>query len=469
MGTILLKVLVGAMAGLVCWAIFEPMAPAISGGADWARWEQMFTLSLGAIVGLAIGLINGYLQGGKVHTLRGALLGFLFGAIGSSLGYGIGGTLAMGSHLPPQTPPWRILALAPIGAFLGLAIGASTLNVRRMIQGLIGGAIGGAVGAGLFDLIGSVLASSQLTLKGVQAGVTGEVGGPSRAIYAVLMSAAIALFIGIVERVSRSAWVRLTLGRNEGKEWVLDAGQNFIGRSERANIPLFGDMNVAPMHACIVRQGANQFLLADGGSPMGTFLNGQRVQQAPLFHGAIITVGSYNLEFLVKNQKAPVRGPEAYPGQAYPIGGQGYGAPGPGPIQGHPQPVPGYGQQPVGPMQAPQAPMQGSMPTAAYPAAPAPQAPATAFTLTALDGPLSGQRFPVSGPMDVGREGSPIPLSFDSQTSRRHASLKPDTMGLMVTDQGSTNGTFVNGQRVQSQTLRSGDLLKIGATTFRVD
>lgn len=466
MGTILLKVFVGAVAGLVCWAIFEPMAPSVPGGDAWARWEQMFTLSLGAIIGLAIGGVNGLLQGGKVHTIRGALLGLLFGAIGSTLGYGLGGTLASISHLPPQTMPWRILALTPLGACLGLAIGASTLNVRRMIQGFIGGAIGGAIGSGLFDIIGTALASFQLATKGIQAGVTGEVGGPSRAIYALVMGAAIALFIGIVERLARSAWVRLTLGRNEGKEWVLDAGQNFIGRDERANIPLFGDPNIAPMHACIVRQGPGQFLIADGGSPMGTYLNGQRVQQAPLFNGAIITVGSFNLEFLMKNQAAPVRGPEAYPGQGYQLGGQGYAAP-----QGQPNPLPqnpGYGVQPVTPQYPTQQPPQPQYPVT-QPTQMAPIPATASFTLTAMDGPLMGQRFPISGPTDVGREQPAIPMSFDSQVSRRHATLVPDAMGLAVTDLNSTNGTFVNGQRVQSQTVRSGDLVKIGATTFRVD
>ncbi|MBC8066359.1 MAG: FHA domain-containing protein [Chlorobia bacterium] len=455
MGTILLKVFVGAVAGLVCWAIFEPMAPSPN-TRDWATWEQLFTLSIGAIVGLAIGGVNGLLQGGKIHTIRGSVLGLIFGAIGSSLGYGLGGSLAQLSHLPPQTMPWRMVALTPLGAFLGLAIGASTLSWRRAIQGFIGGAIGGAIGSGLFDIIGTMLASFQLAAKGIQAGVTGEVGGPSRAIYAIVMGAAIALFIGLVERLARSAWVRLTLGRNEGKEWVLDSGQNFIGRGESCQIPLFGDANVMPNHACIVRQGPGQFLIADGGSPIGTYLNGQRVQQAPLFHGAVITVGSFNLEFLLKNQRAPVRGPEAYPGQAYQLGGQGYG--------GQPvPPQPGVAATPQYPTAQPQYP--ASQPTTQMAPAPAP----TVITLTALDGPLSGQRFPISSPMELGREQSAIPMSFDSQVSRRHAQLIPDSMGLTVTDLNSTNGTFVNGQRVQSQTVRSGDLVKIGATTFRVD
>jgi pSer/pThr/pTyr-binding forkhead associated (FHA) protein len=38
-----------------------------------------------------------------------------------------------------------------------------------------------------------------------------------------------------------------------------------------------------------------------------------------------------------------------------------------------------------------------------------------------------------------------------------------------LADLGSTNGTYVNGQRVLSATLKPGDLVRIGATTFRVE
>ena len=105
-----------------------------------------------------------------------------------------------------------------------------------------------------------------------------------------------------------------------------------------------------------------------------------------------------------------------------------------------------------------------SNPTVAY----TPQ-PMGGIGLIAMDGPLSGQRFGVAGPMDVGREASGIPMSFDTMASRRHANVAPQPGGLVVTDLGSTNGTYVNGQRIHSQTVRPGDLVKIGATTFRVE
>jgi pSer/pThr/pTyr-binding forkhead associated (FHA) protein len=91
------------------------------------------------------------------------------------------------------------------------------------------------------------------------------------------------------------------------------------------------------------------------------------------------------------------------------------------------------------------------------------------FALLALDGPLAGQRFGVVQPIDVGREASAIPLGFDSGVSRRHVRLSADIGGVVVQDLGSTNGTFVNGQRVQQATAPVGTLIKVGATTFRVE
>jgi pSer/pThr/pTyr-binding forkhead associated (FHA) protein len=495
MGQLLLKMLVGAVAGLVIWLIFEPMAPAL-GGARWATWELQFVLCLGLAIGLTVGGLNGWIQGSRAHILRGAGLGFVFGGIGAPLGYQIGGGIAtsmfggaifVGDAAMPTKMLARFIALAPIGIFLGGAIGASTLTSKRAIQGMIGGFIGAGIGGLVFDPFGRVLSSMSVATSGVQTGGAVETGAPSRALYACLIGGLIALFIGIVDLVARSAWVRLVLGRNEGKEWPIDASQTFIGRNERAGIPLFGDPNIAPMHACITKQGST-YAISDGGSPMGTYVNGQRIQSAPLFHGASIQVGSYQLQFLMKHGAAPVRGPENF-NQAYAIQNQpvGAGAPyGAQPVayptqqmpspQGGPPPGSLYGSAPTQAMPAPSGGFPAQQPTVAFPA-PGPSSQPTmayqavpgGFTLAAIDGPLAGQRYPVRGVIELGRESASVPMSFDSNASRRHASVSPGPMGVMVADLGSTNGTFVNGQRVQSANAGPGDLIKIGGTTFRVE
>ncbi|HEY0192207.1 MAG TPA: FHA domain-containing protein [Kofleriaceae bacterium] len=58
-----------------------------------------------------------------------------------------------------------------------------------------------------------------------------------------------------------------------------------------------------------------------------------------------------------------------------------------------------------------------------------------------------------------------LELCFPGGTvSSRHARLERGPAGWAVVDQGSKNGTFVNGERVPRAVLRDGDLLEIGAT-----
>ena len=57
----------------------------------------------------------------------------------------------------------------------------------------------------------------------------------------------------------------------------------------------------------------------------------------------------------------------------------------------------------------------------------------------------------------------------DATVSRRHASLRWRDGVWMLLDLGSTNGTWVNGRRVTSQTpVRRGDLVQLGEVQVRL-
>ncbi len=58
-----------------------------------------------------------------------------------------------------------------------------------------------------------------------------------------------------------------------------------------------------------------------------------------------------------------------------------------------------------------------------------------------------------------------IPLS---SVSRRHCEIVKDDGELLVSDKGSSNGTYVNGKRVKETELAPGDLLCIGPIVFVV-
>ena len=58
-------------------------------------------------------------------------------------------------------------------------------------------------------------------------------------------------------------------------------------------------------------------------------------------------------------------------------------------------------------------------------------------------------------------------ISFDDPNiSRVHAEIRPDGDGFLLTDNGSTNGTTVNGSPITAHRLIDGDRIDLGATTL---
>jgi pSer/pThr/pTyr-binding forkhead associated (FHA) protein len=74
-------------------------------------------------------------------------------------------------------------------------------------------------------------------------------------------------------------------------------------------------------------------------------------------------------------------------------------------------------------------------------------------------------------PVTVGRSSeNTIALDGDEFTSGRHARIESQRDGVWLLDLGSTNGTFVNGERVDGRRLlHRGDLVQIGDTELRFE
>ena len=68
--------------------------------------------------------------------------------------------------------------------------------------------------------------------------------------------------------------------------------------------------------------------------------------------------------------------------------------------------------------------------------------------------------------INVGRvQGNDLMLP-KGNVSKRHARLLHRDGRFIVTDLKSTNGTYVNGERVSRRTLKDGDLLSLGTMEF---
>jgi predicted Zn finger-like uncharacterized protein len=74
------------------------------------------------------------------------------------------------------------------------------------------------------------------------------------------------------------------------------------------------------------------------------------------------------------------------------------------------------------------------------------------LSLAIIDGPDAGSVIRVEKPrMTIGRSGSDLTLN-DSETSRQHAALEVRENSFSVVDLGSTNGTLINGEKIDKPT-----------------
>jgi class 3 adenylate cyclase len=74
----------------------------------------------------------------------------------------------------------------------------------------------------------------------------------------------------------------------------------------------------------------------------------------------------------------------------------------------------------------------------------------------------------VREPIDIGRECDGI-IVADPQTSRRHANLAPRGASIVVEDLGSTNGTFLDGARINTPVVLMGSsTIRVGDTTLQL-
>ena len=83
-------------------------------------------------------------------------------------------------------------------------------------------------------------------------------------------------------------------------------------------------------------------------------------------------------------------------------------------------------------------------------------------------GPRADEEIQIDREMILGRDGADIEIE-DSAVSRQHARLRPVGETLQIEDLGSTNGTFVNGSKIdEPAVVRPGDFVNIGQSTLEI-
>ncbi len=454
-GRVLLFTLAGLAAGLLTWLVSDVSGLIRIGdnvgqlSTDEARGYWLVFACWGGFIGVLISIADALFSGSKPEWPKiigiGAFVGILAGLFGGALGMGAFATL----YVFPANNPFdflrnilgRAAGWAFIGALAGTAPGWRKWSLAVGRNGLIGGFIGGVLGGSTFEIIPYLLVG--MARPGIVARLFGF----------VITGAMIGLFVALVQQLLKEAWIRVVVGRNEGKEVLIEKQETTIGRYELSDITLFGDPKVARTHAILTAQPGGRFVLRDTGeSPLGLLVNGQPVnREIVVKNGDQIQIASKLLVFYERFTKTrTVAAPRdvAEPRQSAAVFGPSLAE----------LPLPGATPQSV-PMGNP-GPMEESGTVILR----------SGLTLVAVAGPHAGERFAVHSGDVAGRDPSTnLPLTADTRASRQHARFVQEGTGWVVEDAGSTNGTFVNGQRVSRQNLTSGDTVVIGATQFRVE
>lgn len=93
----------------------------------------------------------------------------------------------------------------------------------------------------------------------------------------------------------------------------------------------------------------------------------------------------------------------------------------------------------------------------------------TYISLADISNPASVFKAPIDTKITVGRSEGDIIISDDKSISLKHCEIEKKDGVFTLRDLNSSNGTFVNGNRIDSVEIKSGDLIKMGRMEFRLE
>jgi ABC-type multidrug transport system ATPase subunit/pSer/pThr/pTyr-binding forkhead associated (FHA) protein len=219
-------------------------------------------------------------------------------------------------------------------------------------------------------------------------------------------------------------------GSQRGREYRLTDRVTTIGRGINNDI-VISDPQTSRRHLEIVRENGIYTAL-DSGSANGFYVNETQTKRATLKDGDVITIGLVQMAYRTTAGAAPVQAPAATQG-------------------------------------APELPPTAMLQSGAVPQViPPPGSPVTATPRVYDERSLEQIDLKVRQLTSLGREHTSNDVVLDNpQVSRRHAQIINQGGNFTVSDLRSTNGTYVNGNRISTPTvLNDGDLMNIGPYRF---
>ena len=207
-----------------------------------------------------------------------------------------------------------------------------------------------------------------------------------------------------------------------GKKFTIPVGEVLVGSDAGCAISLAGAA-VLPHHALLQGQADGQVIIRKASPAAEVFINGVRLgaEPTPLLHGDKVEVGGHELTFVDERRTGSTQFVKAF-----------------------------------------------TPATAGGPAKPSVKPPAIGVTGGRVVSLTDGREYVITGASLVfGREAGCDVVVAGKDVSRRHAEIVLTPKGYVLVD-SSTNGTFVNEERVEGQRiLARADVLRLGDEQFR--
>jgi pSer/pThr/pTyr-binding forkhead associated (FHA) protein len=231
----------------------------------------------------------------------------------------------------------------------------------------------------------------------------------------------------------------------DGREYTVGAGPLTLGRDAGSDVVVAG--NEVSRHHAEIRSEAEGYLLLDL-SVNGTYVNGERMGKTRLLARAdVLRIGNDEFRFYADAaSQPPAATPSVQPESVAPPAA----------------PPPGAAQRLSDTMHG----LPDEQPQRNTP--PSPEA-APLASLLFRSGEFKGRRLPIKVPVvNIGRGDYNDIVIGDASVSTMHAKLQRREAIWILTDLGSTNGTFVEGERLGGEvaltpgtTLRFGDVIAL--------
>jgi pSer/pThr/pTyr-binding forkhead associated (FHA) protein len=207
-----------------------------------------------------------------------------------------------------------------------------------------------------------------------------------------------------------------------GHRLTIPPGESVVGTEPGATIVLPGP-GVRARHALLQATADGQVAIRCADEHAGILINGVRLgaQPTPLLHGDKVEIAGHELLFVDERRSGSTQYIQAvHPGALAAAAGQG-----------------GSGRAP------------------------------TAGTGGRVVSLTDGREYEVGESLVFGRDASCEVVITSKDVSRRHAEIRPTPQGYVIVD-SSTNGTFVNSERVPGHAMLSrADVVRIGTHDFR--